>query len=50
MSHLDPTMHMLTMLEKDKRDITIKNFQTIMEQMDRWDIIDDTEALFRMYH
>lgn len=50
MSHSDPTMHMLTMLEKNKRDITIKNFQAMMEQMDRWDIIDDTEALFRMYY
>lgn len=46
-SHLDPTMHMLTMLEKDKKDITIKNFQAMMEQMDRWDIIDDTDALFQ---
>ncbi|XP_071573082.1 myeloid differentiation primary response protein MyD88 isoform X2 [Temnothorax nylanderi] len=46
-SHSDPTMHMLTMLEKNKKDVTIKNFQAIMEQMDRWDIIDDTEALFQ---
>ncbi|XP_071628789.1 myeloid differentiation primary response protein MyD88 isoform X1 [Temnothorax longispinosus] len=46
-SHSDPTMHMLTMLDKNKKDITMKNFQAIMEQMDRWDIIDDTEALFQ---
>ncbi|XP_077267384.1 myeloid differentiation primary response protein MyD88 isoform X2 [Temnothorax americanus] len=45
-SHSDPTMHMFTILEKNKKDITMKNFQAIMEQMDRWDIIDDTEALF----
>ncbi|XP_024888101.1 myeloid differentiation primary response protein MyD88 isoform X2 [Temnothorax curvispinosus] len=46
-SHSDPTMHMFTMLDKNKKDITMKNFQAIMEQMDRWDIIDDTEALFQ---
>lgn len=40
---------MLTMLEKNPKDITIKQFQEMMEQMDRWDVIDDTEALFRMY-
>lgn len=47
-SHSDPTTYMLTMSEKNKKNITIKNFQTMMEQMDRWDIIDDTEAIFRM--
>lgn len=46
-SHSDPTMHILTLLEKNKKDVTIKNFQAMMEQMDRWDIIDDTEALFQ---
>lgn len=46
-SHSDPTMQMLTMLEKNQKDVTIKNFQAMMEQMDRWDIIDDTEALFQ---
>lgn len=49
-SHSDPTMHMITMLEKNKKNITIKGFQALMEQMDRWDVIDDTEALFRMYY
>lgn len=48
-SHSDPVMHMLTTLEKSKKDVTIKSFQAMMEQMDRWDVIDDTEALFRMY-
>lgn len=47
-SHSDPTTYMLTMLEKNKKNITIKNFQTMMEEMDRWDIIDDTEAIFCM--
>ncbi|EFN62977.1 Myeloid differentiation primary response protein MyD88 [Camponotus floridanus] len=46
-SHSDPTTYMLTMLEKNKKNITIKNFQTMMEEMDRWDIIDDTEAIFQ---
>ncbi|KMQ96636.1 myeloid differentiation primary response protein 88 [Lasius niger] len=46
-SHSDPTTYMLTMFEKNKKNITIKNFQTMMEQMDRWDIIDDTEAIFQ---
>ncbi|XP_011167340.1 myeloid differentiation primary response protein MyD88 [Solenopsis invicta] len=45
-SHSDPLMHMFTLLEKNQKNITIKNFQVMMEQMDRWDIIDDTEALF----
>ncbi|XP_011860479.1 PREDICTED: myeloid differentiation primary response protein MyD88 [Vollenhovia emeryi] len=47
MTHSNPTNHMLTLLEKSKKDVTIKRFQTIMEQMDRWDVIDDTEALFQ---
>ncbi|XP_012531251.1 myeloid differentiation primary response protein MyD88 isoform X2 [Monomorium pharaonis] len=46
-SHSDPTIHILTLLEKNQKDITMKNFQAMMEQMDRWDIIDDTEALFQ---
>lgn len=46
-SHSDPTTYMLTMLENNKKNITIKNFQTMMEEMDRWDIIDDTEAIFQ---
>lgn len=45
-SHSDPTTYMLTMLEKNKKNITIKNFQVMMEQIDRWDIVDDTEAIF----
>ncbi|XP_070169776.1 myeloid differentiation primary response protein MyD88 isoform X2 [Polyergus mexicanus] len=47
-SHPDPTTYMLTMLEKNKKNITIKNFQTMMEEIDRWDIIDDTEAIFHI--
>lgn len=46
-SHSDPTTYMLAMLEKNKKNITIKSFQTMMEEMDRWDIIDDTEAIFQ---
>lgn len=50
-SHSDPTMRIFTELaDKNKKDITIKDFQAMMEQMDRWDVIDDTEALFRMYN
>ncbi|XP_018310190.1 myeloid differentiation primary response protein MyD88 isoform X2 [Mycetomoellerius zeteki] len=47
-SHSDPTMRIFTELaDKNKKDITIKDFQAMMEQMDRWDVIDDTEALFQ---
>ncbi|XP_018357243.1 PREDICTED: myeloid differentiation primary response protein MyD88 isoform X2 [Trachymyrmex septentrionalis] len=47
-SHSDPTMRIFTELtDKNKKDFTIKDFQTMMEQMDRWDVIDDTEALFQ---
>ncbi|KYN02200.1 PREDICTED: myeloid differentiation primary response protein MyD88 [Cyphomyrmex costatus] len=47
-SHSDPTMRIFTELtDKNKKDIAIKDFQAMMEQMDRWDIIDDTEALFQ---
>ncbi|XP_020292829.1 myeloid differentiation primary response protein MyD88 [Pseudomyrmex gracilis] len=46
LSHSDPTMHIFTILEKNKQSITMKDFQTMMEQMDRWDIIDDTEEIF----
>ncbi|EGI65212.1 PREDICTED: myeloid differentiation primary response protein MyD88 isoform X3 [Acromyrmex echinatior] len=47
-SHSDPTMRIFTELtDKNKKDFTIKDFQAMMEQMDRWDIIDDTEALFQ---
>jgi len=50
-SHSDPTMRIFTELtDKNKKDFTIKDFQAMMEQMDRWDVIDDTEALFRMYY
>ncbi|XP_011054903.1 PREDICTED: myeloid differentiation primary response protein MyD88 isoform X2 [Acromyrmex echinatior] len=49
-SHSDPTMRIFTELtDKNKKDFTIKDFQAMMEQMDRWDIIDDTEALFHFF-
>lgn len=50
LSHSDPTMHIFTILEKNKQSITMKDFQTMMEQMDRWDIIDDTVEIFGMYY
>ncbi|XP_011647084.1 myeloid differentiation primary response protein MyD88 isoform X2 [Pogonomyrmex barbatus] len=46
-SHSDPTTHIFTILEKNQKDISIKGFQTMMEQMDRWDVIDDTEVLLQ---
>ncbi|XP_032676383.1 myeloid differentiation primary response protein MyD88-A [Odontomachus brunneus] len=45
-SHSDPTIHMFTILEQKQENITIKDFQRMMEQINRWDIIDDTEDMF----
>lgn len=46
--HSNPTMHILTMSEQNQKNVTIRDLQTLLEQIDRWDIIDDTEALFGM--
>lgn len=45
----NPTIHMLTLLKQKQKIITIKDFQTMMEQISRWDIIDDTEDMFGIY-
>lgn len=44
----DPTKCILERIEKNK-NITIKDFQVTMEQMDRWDIISDTQKMFGMH-
>ncbi|EFN82696.1 Myeloid differentiation primary response protein MyD88 [Harpegnathos saltator] len=45
-SHSNPTIQMLTILEQKQQNTTIKDFQKIMEQISRWDIVDDTEDIF----
>ncbi|XP_014468605.1 PREDICTED: myeloid differentiation primary response protein MyD88 [Dinoponera quadriceps] len=45
-SHSNPTIYMLTILEQKEKNITIKDFYLMMEQISRWDIIDDIEDMF----
>lgn len=45
-SYADPTMHIFKIVEKNERNLTVKDFQTAMEKLDRWDVIDDTETMF----
>lgn len=48
-SHFNPTMHIFTILEQKKENTTIKDFQKMIEQINRWDIIDDTEDMLGIY-
>ncbi|XP_015599921.1 myeloid differentiation primary response protein MyD88 [Cephus cinctus] len=41
----DPCSHILTIMQGKKKDWKIKDLQMILERLDRWDIIDDTEPL-----
>lgn len=44
-SHADPTMHIFTLLsDKEYVNVTMKTFQEAMEKIDRWDVIDKTQA------
>ncbi|XP_076233415.1 myeloid differentiation primary response protein MyD88 [Calliopsis andreniformis] len=45
-SHSDPSTYILTAWEQKERNITIKDFQAALEELDRWDILDDTLELF----
>lgn len=45
-SHPDPTAYILTYWKKKQKNITIKDFQNLLEKIDRWDILDDTLKLF----
>lgn len=46
-SQKDPTNYIL---ERIKKNTTMKDFQARMELMDRWDIIDDTQKMFGTYY
>lgn len=46
MSHSDPSAYILSIWEKRHKDVTIKDLQAALEEIDRWDIIDDTLELF----
>ena len=45
-THSDPSAYILTVWEQKCKDIMIKDFQAILEELDRWDIVDDTLELF----
>lgn len=45
-SHPDPSDYILTIWQQRQKTITVHDFQTILEKIDRWDILDDTVALF----
>ncbi|XP_060813063.1 myeloid differentiation primary response protein MyD88 [Bombus pascuorum] len=45
-SHPDPTAYILTAWQQQKKDITLKDLQTVLEEIERWDILDDTSKLF----
>lgn len=48
-SHADPTMHIFTLLsDKEYVNVTMKTFQEAMEKIDRWDVIDKTQASLGM--
>lgn len=46
MSHSDPSAYILSIWQEKQKDITIKDLQLALEEIDRWDIIDDTLELF----
>ncbi|OAD53744.1 Myeloid differentiation primary response protein MyD88 [Eufriesea mexicana] len=45
-SHPDPATYILTAWEQKEKSTTLKDFQTLLEEIDRWDILDDTLELF----
>ncbi|CAK9812434.1 Myeloid differentiation primary response protein MyD88 [Anthophora quadrimaculata] len=45
-SHPDPSAYILTAWEQKQKSITLKDFQAALEEIDRWDILDDTLELF----
>ncbi|XP_012146576.1 myeloid differentiation primary response protein MyD88 isoform X2 [Megachile rotundata] len=46
MSHSDPSAYILSIWQERQKDVTLKDLQTALEEIDRWDIIDDTSELF----
>ncbi|KAK1133976.1 hypothetical protein K0M31_011761 [Melipona bicolor] len=45
-SHPDPTTYILTTWQQKKKDVTLKDLQIALEEIERWDILDDTSKLF----
>ena len=45
-THPNPSARILTVWEEKCKNIMIKDFQAILEELDRWDIVDDTLELF----
>ncbi|XP_068970083.1 myeloid differentiation primary response protein MyD88 [Bombus flavifrons] len=44
-SHPDPTTYILTAWQQQEKDITLKDLQIVLEEIERWDILDDTSKL-----
>lgn len=42
----NPSDYILRTWEKDQKNVTLKDFQIVLEEIDRWDILDDTTELF----
>lgn len=45
-SHSDPSVYILNVWEQKQKHVTLKDFRTILEEIERWDILDDTVELF----
>ncbi|XP_012272432.1 myeloid differentiation primary response protein MyD88 [Orussus abietinus] len=45
MSEPDPTGHILSIMRKDFKSFMVKDLRTMLETLDRWDVVDDTEDL-----
>lgn len=48
-SHPDPTTYILTTWQQKEKDVTLKDLQIALEEIGRWDILDDTSKLFGSY-
>ncbi|XP_076657894.1 dynein regulatory complex subunit 3 [Halictus rubicundus] len=44
--HPDPSTYIITFWQNKEKNVTIKDFQAVLEELDRWDILDDTSELF----
>ncbi|XP_026666950.1 myeloid differentiation primary response protein MyD88 isoform X2 [Ceratina calcarata] len=44
--HVDPSVYILTVWGQNQKHITLKDFRTVLEEIERWDILDDTVKLF----
>ncbi|CAL7947620.1 unnamed protein product [Xylocopa violacea] len=45
-SHPDPATYILTAWQQKEQSITFKDLQIVLEEIERWDILDDTLELF----